>query len=140
MSVQAPSYTTPFVMTAVSSANTQVTVTVPADPASSGQPSGRQAVITSIDVRAANGTSSAVSGSAILTPSLTNTLGSDGNAHTVDWAVGNALGAWTSELIIDDMFPAPNGLVCLENTAAVLTIPALGAGVVAYATVCGFYV
>lgn len=141
MSVQAPSGgLTPFVFGGVSSANTQLALTIPADPASSGQPSGRQAVITSIDVRAANGTSSAVSGSAIITPTLTNTLTPSGTTATITWAVGNALGAWISELIIDDTFPAPDGLVIAENTAAVFTVPALGAGVVAYVTICGFYV
>jgi hypothetical protein len=141
MSAQQPTPygSTPFVVGGVSTANSALTVTVPADPAALGE-TGRQAMITAITVRQVNDSSSAVTASALVEPTLTNTQNAaTGAATTITYVAANGLGAWTATYILSEDYGMP-GLPIVPGQSAVLTVPALGAGVLAEAVVVGYYV
>lgn len=140
MSVQSPSPygRTPFVVGGVSTANAILTVTVPADPSPTA--TGRQAVITSVTVRQVNDSSSAVTASALVEPTLTNTQNAaTGAATTITYVAANGLAAWTANYILQEYY-GDAGLPIVAGSAGVLTVPALGAGVLSQAVVTGFYV
>lgn len=134
---------TEFSINGISSANTQQTITIPADTAAlvGFTNSMRQIVIVSIDIYAINASATAITASSILTITTTGFQG------TPSWAFPNGFPAWSSTSLLQRFYASLYGALIVPfvtggaaQSAATIVIPALGANVTSYAAINGVYV